>query len=196
MFLQGYSLTSNGIDCNDNDASTHTVQTWYLDADGDTHYVSKRVLPVEARVQVTTQQAVHCDCNDNDNSKWQSALLYIDVDGDGYDAGGGNGLLWSDNPAGYKLTTLGGDCNDNDASTHATQTWYLMPTVIRTCKAASHSCGSPGAGYNTTGGLLGDCNDNDNSKMAISFALHRWGWWRLWCRSGNGLLWSDDSRRI
>ncbi|HNP25042.1 MAG TPA: S8 family serine peptidase, partial [Panacibacter sp.] len=160
----GYSLTSNGIDCNDNDASTHTVQTWYLDADGDTHYVSSVSSCGSPGAGYNTTGGTLGDCNDNDNSKWQSALLYIDVDGDGYDAGQATVCYGATIPAGYKLTTLGGDCNDNDASTHATQTWYLDADGDSHYVSSVSSCGSPGAGYNTTGGTLGDCNDNDNSK--------------------------------
>ena len=91
-------------------------------------------------------------------------MLYIDVDGDGYDAGQATVCYGATIPAGYKLTTLGGDCNDNDASTHATQTWYLDADGDSHYVSSVSSCGSPGAGYNTTGGTLGDCNDNDNSK--------------------------------
>src|SRR6185295_799417 len=67
-------------------------------------------------------------------------------------------------PAGYSATSLGSDCNDANASVHATQTWYLDADNDGHYVSSQSSCGSPGLGYNTTATQSGDCNDSDNTK--------------------------------
>jgi len=56
------------------------------------------------------------DCAPLDPTKWQSANLFIDADGDGYTNGQQVLCYGAVIPAGYIATSLGADCNDNDAS--------------------------------------------------------------------------------
>ncbi|MFT3948705.1 MAG: MopE-related protein [Agriterribacter sp.] len=58
------------------------------------------------------------DCAPNDKTKWQSATLYIDADNDDYDNGKTTICYGAKIPLGYKTTTLGTDCNDNNATVH------------------------------------------------------------------------------
>lgn len=78
------------------------------DADGDGHYSNAVACGAGAAKQ---------DCNDADSSKWQLLSGYVDADGDGYTTGSsvsvcsGSSLL-----SGYVSSSLGSDCNDNNAA--------------------------------------------------------------------------------
>ena len=82
------------------------------------------------------------DCAPNDKNKWQSAALYIDADNDGYDNGQTTICYGATIPTGYKSTTLGKDCNDNDATIHP---------------GATEICGD-GIDNNCNGQIDEDCN--------------------------------------
>jgi hypothetical protein len=105
----GYSATTLGNDCKDNDASVHVVQTWYLDADNDTHYISSVPSCVNPGSGYNTTGGILGDCDDSNNTVWQSASLYVDADVDGYDAGSLLVCYGATIPAGYSATTNGGD---------------------------------------------------------------------------------------
>ncbi|MDE3182231.1 MAG: T9SS type A sorting domain-containing protein [Bacteroidota bacterium] len=156
-----YSLvvTTNGI-ASDPITITTGVKTWYLDADGDTHYIDSVSSCMSPGPGYTTIKGTFGDCNDNDPSVWQSASLYIDADGDGYDAGQATVCYGATVPVGYSLTTKGSDCNDNDPSVHAPIAYYVdadhdgygSGTVVMLCSSTAPY------GYST---LTGDCNDNN-----------------------------------
>lgn len=165
----GYSATQSGSDCDDNDLNVHATQTWYLDADNDDHYVSSQSSCGSPGAGYNTTATQSGDCDDNDNTKWQSATLYVDADRDGYTVGTATSVCYGTAiPPGYSATSLGSDCNDANALVHATQTWYLDADNDGHYKSSQSSCGSPGAGYNSTATQSGDCNDNDNTKWQSS----------------------------
>jgi hypothetical protein len=159
----GWSLTTNGLDCDDDNPLATTVLTWYLDADGDSHYVGSVSSCGSPGAGYNTLGGTSGDCDDNDNTIYQSALLYGDADADGYDAGLTTVCYGATIPSGYNATTNGNDCDDNNASAHAIETWYLDADNDTHYISSASSCGSPGAGYNTLGGTLDDCDDNNNS---------------------------------
>ena len=111
----GYATSTNGSDCNDNDASVFTTTTYYVDTDGDGYDSGMANLCAATAPTGYSATTLGTDCNDMDATVFLSTTFYIDVDGDGYDAGTAN-LCASTAPTGYSATTLGADCNDNDAT--------------------------------------------------------------------------------
>ena len=65
------------------------------------------------------------DCDPANGAKWRTATLYIDLDGDGYTNGTAVVCYGATLPAGYKMTSLGTDCNDNNAA--------IRPGVAEIC---------------------------------------------------------------
>src|SRR5690606_20742298 len=93
---QGYSLTTNGSDCDD-------TMILYTDTDGD---------GFGAGAPAACGVANNSDRDDNNNSVHQSQTLYVDVDGDGFDGGTSTVCYGAEIPQGYSLTTNGSDCDD------------------------------------------------------------------------------------
>jgi hypothetical protein len=91
----------NNSDCNDNDASVHSSQTYYADNDGDGFGDANNSISVCSSTPPTGYVSNSSDCDD-------TKLLYADNDGDGYGAG-------SPVACGVANNT---DCNDNNASVH------------------------------------------------------------------------------
>ncbi|HEX6172106.1 MAG TPA: HYR domain-containing protein, partial [Chitinophagaceae bacterium] len=58
------------------------------------------------------------DCAPLDPSKWQQASLYIDIDNDNYTNGQQSICYGGTIPIGYKASSLGSDCNDNNSAIH------------------------------------------------------------------------------
>lgn len=56
------------------------------------------------------------DCDDNDNTVYQNITVFIDSDMDNYDLGSILMCIGDTPPNGFSLTSLGTDCNDNDAN--------------------------------------------------------------------------------
>jgi hypothetical protein len=96
--------------------STGTV--YYADEDGD-GFGNPALMQSACAGAPLGYVSNNTDCNDDDENTFQSNNLYTDVDGDGYDAGTGQEIICygASIPAGYVLTTLGTDCNDNAYST-------------------------------------------------------------------------------
>lgn len=87
--------------------------------------------------------------------------MYIDKDDDNYDAGQETVCFGNTIPAGYKETTLGTDCDDNDASLNGPETWYYDYDEDGHYIFKRAACSSPGPGWTKTVGILGDCDDNN-----------------------------------
>ena len=86
-----------------------------------------------------------------------NVTYYADADGDGYGAGTATNAC--PQPAGYVINNL--DCNDVNSAISPTTIWYLDVDADGSYVSTYMSCTSPGANYNTTGGIVGDCNDNN-----------------------------------
>ena len=156
-----YSLvvTANGI-ASDPVSITTGVKTWYLDADGDSHYVSTASSCTSPGAGYTTTKGTLGDCDDTNPSVWQTGTFYIDADGDGYDAGQATVCYGATVPVGYSLTTKGSDCNDNDPGVYTPIAYYVdadhdgygSGTTVMLCSSTAPY------GYST---LTGDCADNN-----------------------------------
>lgn len=83
----------------------------------------------------------HSDCSDNNPDSWRVALYYYDGDGDGYYGDGPNRredgqmavCCGEGVPAGYSETTLGLDCDDNDAEVNPGETEICADGVDNDC---------------------------------------------------------------
>ena len=87
-----------------------------------------------------------------------ASTYYLDADGDSY-GNAGSSVQACTLPLGY--VTNSSDCNDTNIAINPTTTWYLNADGDGYYVWTSVSCTSPGANYNTTGGILGDCNDTN-----------------------------------
>ncbi|MCB9279877.1 MAG: T9SS type A sorting domain-containing protein [Lewinellaceae bacterium] len=189
---EGYKLASefadfNTIDCNDNDPTVHTFQTWYEDQDDD-GYTSGVIAASCARPTgfKTADELVNTtdlDCNDADPAINPAATeicdgidnncdgqidegvqttFYADADGDGY-GDPANTIEDCAAPTGYVSDNT--DCDDTDADEFPDQTWfpdqdndgYGNGTALSSCERPS--------GYKLAAELIDptviDCNDND-----------------------------------
>jgi hypothetical protein len=114
----GYSTTSLGADCDDNDATKNSSFLFYADTDGDGFGFGDlvSVCAVDASTPPSGYSLNNTDCSPADSTKYQTATLFIDADGDGYTVGTAEVCYGANAPAGYSLTSLGTDCNDQVAS--------------------------------------------------------------------------------
>jgi hypothetical protein len=87
-----------------------------------------------------------------------ASTYYLDADGDSY-GNAGSSVQACTLPVGY--VTNSSDCNDTNIAINPTTVWYLNADGDGYYVWTSVSCTSPGANYNTTGGILGDCNDTN-----------------------------------
>lgn len=150
--------TQQSGDCNDDNAAIHPgavdirddgidqdcdgydLKTWYYDADGDGFGT-----PIIYKLENTHPAYYVSNSTDCDDSK----LLYADNDNDGFGAG-------EPVACGVPNDT---DCNDGDASIHASQTYYLDNDKdgFGDANAKTEGCTSePPSGYVTNNT---DCND-------------------------------------
>lgn len=91
---------------------------WYHDADGDGWYVSTQesaTSPGEGWTSTTPAGEIG-DCDDGDASVWRTAVFFVDADDDGFTNSSELVCYGASVPAGYRATSLGNDCNDNDPS--------------------------------------------------------------------------------
>ena len=123
---------ANNQDCDDLLAAINPNTVWYLDADNDGYYTSSQVSCTSPGVNYTLTVIGQGDCAPGDNTKWISALLYIDVDNDGYDGGQSTICYGSQIPAGYKATTQGTDCVDNNPA--------INPGATELCNNIDDDC--------------------------------------------------------
>jgi hypothetical protein len=135
---------ANNTDCNDNDVSVHSPQTYYRDADGDGFGDPNNATSICSSTPPAGYVTNNSDCDD-------TRLLYADQDGDGYGAG--------------QLVACGvannSDCNDNDPSVHSPMTYYQDADGDGYGNPANSTtvCSStPPAGYVADSS---DCNDTN-----------------------------------
>ncbi len=116
----GYKASTLGSDCNDNDNSKHAMFAFYADTDGDGYGAGASSLQcaVNAGTPPIGYSLTNTDCVPGDNTKWQNSILYIDNDNDNYDNGTAMVCYGTSIPIGYKASTLGSDCDDNNTSIH------------------------------------------------------------------------------
>jgi Chitobiase/beta-hexosaminidase C-terminal domain/Putative metal-binding motif/Secretion system C-terminal sorting domain/Fn3 associated/PQQ-like domain len=111
----GYA--GNNTDCNDNNSTFSGVFSFYADNDGDgfgSGPLLSGICAANASAPPSGYAGNNTDCAPADNTKWQSVLLFVDNDNDGYDASSSLVCYGAALPAGYKTSTMGRDCNDNN----------------------------------------------------------------------------------
>ncbi|MFM1771028.1 MAG: hypothetical protein RLZZ71_170, partial [Bacteroidota bacterium] len=183
----GYVI--NNTDCNDVSAAISPSTVWYLDADNDGYYINTSVSCTSPGANYNTTGGTSGDCDDNNaavnaastevcngiddncNGQIDEGVLntyYADVDGDGY-GDAGSSVQACSAPTGY--VTNNTDCNDASASINPTTVWYLDADGDGYYVSTSVSCTSPGANYNTIGGINGDCNDSNSAINAAAIEI-------------------------
>ncbi len=94
--------------------TVNPLLTWYADVDNDT-FGNLAVTQI-ACTQPIGFVSNSTDCNDTNVNIYQSGTLFIDADNDGYANGTQVVCYGATAPAGFKLTSLGVDCNDANAN--------------------------------------------------------------------------------
>ncbi len=147
---------------------------YYADTDGDGYGAGTATLACTAPTGFVTTST---DCNntnpavnptateicnsidDDCDTQIDEGVLttyYLDADVDSY-GNAGSSLQGCTLPVGYVSNSS--DCNDTNIAINPTTVWYLNADGDGYYVWTSVSCTSPGANYNTTGGIAGDCND-------------------------------------
>ncbi|MDP4951217.1 MAG: MopE-related protein, partial [Flavobacteriales bacterium] len=157
----------NGIDddCDGNTDEGIPTVNYYFDEDSDGYgagsVYTSCVNPGVGYVLISG------DCNDNDPSVY---TISTEICGNGIDEDCDGSDLACVVPGCTDVTA----CNYNasatvtDGSCTYASTWYLDADGDGYYVSTSVSCTSPGANYNTTGGINGDCNDNNASLNTVS----------------------------
>ncbi|MBC8047943.1 MAG: hypothetical protein H7Y00_14190, partial [Fimbriimonadaceae bacterium] len=113
---------SDNTDCDDDDATVHTPQLYYLDNDGD-GYGSNISAMLCSSTAPTGYSTNNTDCSDNKPLVHEFITVYADEDGDSY----GDPLLPVDfcrltPPSGYVFDNT--DCNDFDNEINPSTIWF------------------------------------------------------------------------
>lgn len=144
--------------------------TYYADTDADTFGDNLNTLTGCPGIPVG-YVANNTDCAPTDGNKWQSASLYIDADGDGYDNGSAPVCYGVTIPNGYRATTLGTDCNDNNGNIH--------PNIAEICDGIDNNCngttdeGCPVVSSISIGNASKAEGNNGQSKMVFTVTLNQ-----------------------
>jgi len=136
----------------------NTASTWYLDADADGWYTSTQSACNSPGTGWTSTLPAggSGDCDDSDNTVWQLLSGYVDNDGDGYTVGAQQQVCsGAALPSGYAATSLGTDCNDNDAAAYPGAPCN-DGSLCTTNDALDANC-------NCVGGAPLNCDDGDPS---------------------------------
>jgi hypothetical protein len=89
---------------------------YYTDNDGDGYGTGA---PIFSCFQPDFTSTNNTDCDDNDDTKHEGIIIYQDADDDGYHVEPAITICMGDQiPPGYKLYTLGIDCNDQNPNIH------------------------------------------------------------------------------
>lgn len=159
-------LVANANDCAPNDASTWTIATIYVDADGDQYSAGSQSACIGATAPPGFSLSTYgTDCDDQDPTKWSLYAAYVDADHDGVGVGVQMSICsGAQLPAGYANTAP--DCDDADptvgfalrAYTDADGDGYGTGSSTLLCASALPS------GYAAQGG---DCDDQNPNVHAL-----------------------------
>jgi hypothetical protein len=160
----------NNQDCNDGDANESPFRAWFIDKDRDGYAATGSIAYQCNRPPdgyTSSELTALDDCDDNNPALTNGKTTwYFDYDGDGYYGNIAVTMscdLQPPAPIGYYLTTKGHDCDDYDASVHATTTFYLdedRDGYGGTAYPVDWCTQFPPYGFSTNNS---DCNDGDAS---------------------------------
>jgi len=145
---------------NVSDGSCSYASSWYLDVDADGYYVSKSLSCTSPGSNYNNKGGVNGDCNDNDPAVNSSA---IEICGNGIDedCNGADLICELSGCSDATACNYSSSTNVSDGSCTYASAWYLDADADGYYISTSLSCVSPGANYNSLGGVNGDCNDNN-----------------------------------
>ncbi|MDX2133558.1 MAG: MopE-related protein [Saprospiraceae bacterium] len=110
--------------------------SFYTDTDGDGVGAGSLISGIcadDAYSPPVGYALTNTDCAPSDNTKWQLLSGYTDADGDGYTVGALAQICSGASlPVGYTASSLGSDCNDNDAA--------INPGAIEICDSLDNNC--------------------------------------------------------
>ena len=161
----GLSLSTNGSDCDDNNAAVHSTFSFYADNDHDGYGAGVfvgGVCAVDANTPPTGYSTNFADCDDNNPNIFTQVIYYLDSDGDTYGSNNGALVCSLTPPPGY--VTNNTDCNDNNAAINPATVWYRDADNDNYGDGFTQTQCARGTLYKLASELTsttGDCDDNN-----------------------------------
>jgi hypothetical protein len=114
------AVTDNSGNTSSTLVTVNVQAVWYLDADGDGHYVSSTTTTSNPGEGYSLVPGAEGDCDDADALVYQTVNAFVDADNDGYGTSATSTELCigASLPAGYISSSLGVDCNDASHTIH------------------------------------------------------------------------------
>jgi len=159
------ALCDAGPDCDDEDDLEHTVQSLYVDADGDGSTAAGpiSVCAGEGVPDGYAETAGDLDCDDSDPARYRLLVGWTDSDGDGFGTGEGAAICSGEDLA-DGFAAIDGDCDDTDDT--------LWGEILGYTDLDGDGVGIGTIGPVCAGNVLpdgfapvdGDCDDDDDTR--------------------------------
>jgi len=130
----GFITTSGGIDCDDNDTQVGLPPVYYVDTDNDGFGVGNGIPYCQNPGAGFALNNIDCD-NSNANV-YRNGSFFVDADADGYTVSSVVLCYGANTPVGYSATSLGFDCNDNNAAINPAATEVPNNGIDENCNGS------------------------------------------------------------
>jgi hypothetical protein len=140
---------------NISDGSCNYPSAWYLDADADGFYVSKKLSCSSPGENYNSVGGLNGDCNDA-NAAVNSGAAEICGNGIDEDCNGSDLICALTGCTDVSACNYNASANISDGSCTYPMPWYLDADADGFYISKSLSCSSPGANYNAEGGVNGN----------------------------------------